>query len=172
MQHNEKTMISKILETYLKDRKLKIIWLIVVGIISSNSFFSWSDKILQLFPQLGKPLLGKAIIIMFFLSLGLLVSLVIVHQKFNLKPNLNDYEIINPPGFMRHKATGGYFCQPCLLLRHVASELSTIHTKKILCRSCKETYEIDYSVLICDPYISKVHDRAADELIHKNENHA
>jgi len=165
-------MISKILETYLRDRKLKIIWLIVAGIISSNWLLSWSDKILQLFPQVGKSLFGKAITIMFFLSAGLLASLIVIHQKLIAKPNLNDYEIINPPGFMKHKATGGYFCQHCLLRRHVASELSTIDTKTMLCRSCKETYEINYSVLICDPYLSMVHDRAANELIHKNENQA
>lgn len=169
MQHNEKTMISKILETYLKDQILKIIWLIIVGIISSDWLFSWSDKTLQLFPELEKPILGKAIIIMFFLSVGLLISLIVVRRKFISKPNLNDYEIINPPGFMKHKATGGYFCQPCLLLRHVVSELSTIDTKKMLCRSCKETYEIDYSVLICNPYLSMVHDKAANELIHKGK---
>ena len=165
-------MISKILGTYLKDRKLLIIWLIVAGIISSNWLFSWSDNFFQLFPQLEKPSFGKALVIMFFLSVGLFASLIVIHQKLIAKPNLNDYEIINPPGVMKYKKSGGYFCQPCLLLKHVASELSTIDTKKMLCRSCKETYEIDYSVLICDKYLSMVHDRAANELIHKNKDKA
>jgi len=88
------------------------------------------------------------------------------------KLSLNDYEIINPPGFMKHKATGGYFCQSCLLTRHVPFELATIDTKKMLCRNCKETYKIDYSVLICDAYLSMVHDRAVKELIYNNDDNA
>lgn len=128
-----------------------------------------ANKILQYFPELEKQLLLKALIIMFSLAAGAMASLFVLHNKLIQKPNLNDYEIINPPGFIKHKATGGYFCQPCLLLRHVATELSTIDTKKMLCRSCQETYEIDYSVLIYGPYLTMVHDRAANEFIHKNK---
>jgi len=162
-------MLKKILETYVKDRNLIIIWLSVAFIISSDWLLPWSDKLFELYPAPEKLPLGKAVVIMCVLCLALLASLIVLHYKLMAKPNPNDYEIINPPGFMKHKATGGYFCQPCLLLKQLPSQLSTIDKKQMLCRICKETYDIDYSVLICDEYLSMIHNRAVSELIHKNE---
>jgi len=112
----------------------------------------------------------KTTIILLLLLLAISICYLLLFATYIKKPKLKHYEIINPPGFMRHKKTGAYYCQPCLIQRHIASELSTIAEKEFVCRICKESYKIDYSVLICDKYLSMVHDRAVEELIHKKEN--
>ncbi len=69
---------------------------------------------------------------------------------------------------MKHKATGAYYCQPCLLKNHLESELSTIDNNLLICRVCKEEYKIDHKVLLSNEYLSKKHDEATQELYLKD----
>lgn len=139
---------------------------ILTGMIMIDSDTFSQIQILKNISSLPQP---KTMIISIALLLAILACYLLLFVAYTKKPNLKDYEIINPPGFMKHKK-GGYYCQPCLIQRHIASELSTITEKEFVCRACKESYKIDYSVLICDKYLSMVHDRAADELRNKKEN--
>ena len=161
-----KTIIDKIIPLWLQERSLQTLWTIILFLIGASWLLSKTNGLLQAILQIEDIITAKIELSLFLLSLGLSLSLFILLKK----PRIKDYEIINPPGFLRHKKTGGYFCQPCLTDKHKASELSTVSEKEFLCRVCKESYKIDYKVLIHDEYLSMVHDRAADELIHKKEN--
>lgn len=163
-------MINKIIPLWLRERSYQTIWLLISFLIGACWLLPETNILIQAIAQLLTPILVKITLTLFLLGTGFTASLGVFYREYKRKPNPKDYEIINPPGFMRHKITGGYFCHPCLIQRHTASELSTISTKEFVCRICKESYKIDYSVLICDKYLSMVHDRAADELIHKKEN--
>lgn len=159
-------MITKIISLWLKNRSEKTIWILITAMIVGCWMLGETNILIEYIGQILIPILVKITISLFLLSIGLLLSLVVIHRR----PTIKDYEIINPPGFIRHKKTGAYFCQPCLRQRHIASELSIISQNEFYCRVCKESYRVDYSVLICDEYLSMVHDRAAKELIHKKAN--
>ncbi|KHE92206.1 MAG: hypothetical protein K8F52_18790 [Candidatus Scalindua rubra] len=110
------------------------------------------------------------------ISLILLIALSLVvpyyltiKTKLSNRPNLKNYTQINPPGFMKHKTTGAYYCQPCLIKNHLESELSTINENLFMCRVCKEKYGIDYKVLLSQEYLSQKHDEAAKEIYLKNK---
>lgn len=83
------------------------------------------------------------------ISLLILISYLIVSVPFVLKkkPNLKDYEQINPPGYMQHKVTGKKYCQPCLIKLHRKSELSSINEKLLMCRCCNEKYGTTWTVV-------------------------
>ena len=159
-------MIDKIIPLWLRERSLRTIWFLTAPLIVACWSLSEKNSVFQAILQLENIIMVRIILSLLLLSLGLSLSLLLLHKR----PKLKDYEIINPPGFMRHKTTGAYFCQPCLIQKHIASELSTISLKEFRCRNCNESYKIDYSVLICDKYLSMVHNKAVEELIHKKEN--
>ncbi len=121
----------------------------------------------------------KIAVTTFLLFLAMSFCYILLYRAFVKKPNLKDYEIINPPGFIKHKKTGRYYCQPCLINRHIASELSVMSEKEFQCRVCKEPYKIDYLLLLNNSYLSvvqendplfKTHDKAVNELINKKSN--
>jgi hypothetical protein len=161
-----KDFIEKVINTYVKDKMQSGIYTILVLFISS--IWSLSYKVPSfLIPTTHKQidLLCKAAISILLIAMALALSL-ISHLK---KVKVTDCEIINPPGFLRHKKSGAYYCQKCLVENKRATELSTVSTHQFRCRVCNETYDIDYSVLICTPYLSMLHDKAANELIIKKE---
>ena len=128
--------------------------------------------ILTILPQ------PKSTIILILLLLAILICYLLLFLSYNRKPKLKDYELINPPGFYKHKKNGGYYCQKCLLKDHIAVPLSPLSTDQFHCRLCDQSYKIDYNVLICNSYLSLAakeqsdhlfenHDRAACEFIKK-----
>lgn len=109
------------------------------------------------------------------ISLTLLIALSLVvpyyltiKTKLANRPNLKNYTQINPPGFMKHKTTGAYYCQPCLIKNHFEAELSVINTNLLTCRICNEEYKLDHNVLLSIEYLSKKQDEAAKEIYLKN----
>ncbi len=168
-------MIDKIIPLWLKERSHQSIWLLISFLIIGCWSLPATHSLIQTIPQLTNPIMAKITITLFLLSLGLMASLGILHRK----PNLKDYEIINPPGFMKHRKTGRYYCHPCLFSKQIASPLSVMSEKEFQCRICKESYKIDYLLLINNSYLSivkdndplfKDHDKAVTELVNKKNN--
>jgi hypothetical protein len=158
-------MIDKLINIWIKERAQLSIYIPLVALLAwtwalSDARFTFLESV-----EIAPALIGKAVLSLLLILFALAASLFILLRR----PNIKDYDIINPPGFYKHKKTGAYYCQPCIDQRHIASPLSIISEEEFLCRACKETYRIDYSVLICNAYLSMVHDRAADEFIHKKE---
>ena len=168
-------MFDKIIFIWLKEKIQISIWAIILLLITGT----WSLKpnyllALQATCKLETPILAKITITLFFIALGLIFLLIIYHRK----PKIKDYDQINPPGFLKHKKKGKYYCQSCLVSKHIISELSVITKKEFQCRVCKESYKIDYETMINDSYLSicknndplfGTHARAVNELILKND---
>ena len=126
---------------------------------------------------IGIPFLDFSVII-FLLFLAMSFCYMLLYRAFTKTPNLKDYELVNPPGFMKHRKTGRFYCHPCLFANHRASPLSVISEKEFQCRVCRESYKIDYSLLLNNSYLSiahdndplfRNHDKAVNELINKKE---
>jgi hypothetical protein len=160
-------------------------WLLLPGLILlcilSSMLWIDSDAFLsiQTLKNISKLPQPKITIILLLLFLAISACYLLLFLAYSKKPKIKDYDLINPPGFLKHKKTGKYYCQPCLVNKHIESELSVISEKEFQCRVCKEPYKIDYSVLICNSYLSiaqnndplfKTHDKAVKELILKKEN--
>lgn len=155
---------------------LTLLLLILIGML----FFDFH----QILPSETAKLLNptqilKISAISFLLFLAMSFCYILLYRAFSKQPNLKDYELINPPGFMKNKKTGRFYCHPCLFAKHNTSPLSVISEKEFQCRVCGESYKIDYSLLLNNSYLSIVqdndplfrnHDKAVNELILKKEN--
>lgn len=112
----------------------------------------------------------KTTVTLLLLVFAISLCYLILFLTYNRKPNIKDYDLINPPGFLKHSRTGKYYCQPCLQTRHIASELSVVKKDEMFCRNCKEPYPIDASFIITDKILTKAFDDACNELMLKNKN--
>lgn len=158
-------MIEKLISIWIKEQAQLSVCILLVLLLGCawvlpDTVFSFLKS-----AAITITLLGKLVLSLFLVLLALAASLFIVLRK----PSVKDYDLINPPGFYKHRKAGGYYCQPCIDQRHIASPLSTISKEEFLCRACKETYKVDYSVLFCDEYLSIIHDRAANEFVREEE---
>jgi hypothetical protein len=120
----------------------------------------------------------KVAVISLLLFFAMSFCYILLYRAFTGKPNLRHYELINPPGFMKNKETGRFYCHPCLFGKQTISPLSVISEKELKCRVCGESYKIDYSLLLNNSYLSIVqdddplfrdHQKAVDELMNKRE---
>lgn len=148
---------------------LPIIFLLAIltGMIMIDSNTFSQIQILTKISSLPQP---KATIILISLLLAISACYVLLFVAYTKKPNIKDYDLINPPGFLKHKGTGKYYCQPCLQTRHIASELSVVKKDEMFCRNCKEPYPINASFIITDKILTKAFDDACNELMLKNKN--
>lgn len=144
-------MIEKLIREWLKSKPQQTIWIITTFLIASCRLHPQTiDQFFQTNAQLTVQLLGKVSITLFLISFASLASFLILLKK----PNLKHYEQINPPGFYKHKKNGSYYCQRCLLKDKIEVPLSPLSKEEYLCRVCKESYKVDYQVLLCDSYMS------------------
>jgi len=154
-------MINKLIPIWIRSKSQQTIWIATPFLIA----LCWLhpqmlDEFFQANAQLTTPLLGKVAISLFLISLALLASTLLLLRK----PSIKDYDLVNPPGFLKHKTTGKYYCQRCLLKDHIASELSSVVTEKhLVCHCCDKAYNISAN-LITDSYLSKTYDEAMKEI--------
>lgn len=109
------------------------------------------------------------LLLLVVLTLGLVIMVELVYP-FKKKPNLKNYTQINPPGLMKHKKTGKYYCQPCLIKKHILSEVSITNTKEWICRCCKETYKVNFNeFLLCKSFFSRLTDALTEVVPNNNK---
>lgn len=111
----------------------------------------------------------KLVVIIFLLFLGMSFSYILLYKAFSKKPKIGDYDPINPPGFLKHRRTGKYYCYRCLVKDHIVSELSIVLPEnKLVCRCCDDSYDISTKI-IPDSYFSKAWDEFVKEICSKNK---
>ena len=156
-------MIEKIIPLWIKQRSHQTIWLLTASLI----VMCWLqpqifDEFFRTNIQLTTPILGKASISLFLISLALLTSLFILHRR----PNIKDYKSINPPGLLKHLRTNKYYCQRCFVKDHIASELYIFSENKLVCRCCNELYDISTKIIPAS-YFGKAWNEFVKEFISK-----
>lgn len=150
-----------------KDRMSVWLWIPLLLLTSSLFDTPWNlliqflptpiiDKI-ALLPQ------PKSTIILLLLLLSICLCYVLLFLSYAKKPRLKDFEHIIYPGIMKHKKSGKYYCQPCLLKDHIACDLSVVNKDELFCHCCKTPYKIDHSILISDSVLSRAWDEAVKE---------
>jgi len=142
---------------------LPIVFLLAIltGMIMIDSNTFSQIQILTKILNLPQP---KATIILISLLLTISACYIFLFVAYTKKPNIKDYDLINPPGFLKHRKTGKYYCQPCLLKNHIASELSPVVTEnKLVCHCCDKAYNISAKI-ITNSYLSKAYDEAMKEI--------
>jgi len=82
--------------------------------------------------------LWLVILLLLTITFCFLIAIIIHSSKSS---NIQNYEFINPPGFLKHKKSGKYYCQTCFIKDNIISELSLMSLDKYQCRLCKEPYK-------------------------------
>lgn len=104
------------------------------------------------------------------ISLSLSLCYLLLFKEFIEKPNIKEYEFINPPGCYKHKRSGLYFCQPCLLKDKIESPLYWINEYGMHCKCCGEPYKIKLTRISAIPSLEKEFDKAWEEWNNNNAN--
>jgi len=133
-------MIDKIIPLFLKERFHQATWLLISFLILGSWLLSDSNILIQTVRQLPTPIMGKIIISLFLLSIGLIASLMAIFRKLSAKPNLDDYEYIEDPGFYIHKKTKDKYCGNCVDKHDKLHRLSFHAQKGLICRPCGNIY--------------------------------
>ena len=133
-------MIDKFIPLLLRDRFHQATWLLISCLILGSWLLSDSNILIQAIGQLPTPIMGKIIITLFLLSIGLIASLIALFRKLCAKPNLDDYEYIEDPGFYIHKKTKGKYCGNCVDKHDKLHRLSFDAQKGLICRPCGNIY--------------------------------
>jgi len=156
--------IIDIIKPYISEWVVLPLALLLI-ILSGMLFFDLGQVLPSESTSLLTPTqLVKLVVIIFLLLLSMTFCYILLYRTFTKKPNIKDYDLINPPGFLKHKKTGKYYCQPCLLKDHIASELSSVVTEKhLVCHCCDKAYNISAN-LITNSYLSKAYDEAMKEI--------
>lgn len=157
----------------LKDRInfwLLLVILIPIALLTSTVVFDLSfilpqdtqTKIISL-PQ------PKSTIYLLLLLLSMYLCYLLLFLSYAKKPRLKDFDHIISPGIMKHKKSGKYYCQPCLVKDHITCELSVINKDELFCHCCKSPYKIDHAILISDSVLSRAWDEAVKEHTSNNK---
>ena len=133
-------MIDKIIPLWLKDRFQQSIWLLISCLILGNWLLADSNILIQAIGQILTPILGKVTITLFLLSIGLTASLISLSRKLRSKPNLDDYDYIEDPGFYIHKKTKDKYCGNCIDKHDKLHRLSFDAQRGLICRPCGNSY--------------------------------
>ena len=122
--------MKSILQLWIKNKILLTIWLswlLLSGIVLSLPPKNFAFSCVSL---LQKEWLCKALLELLLLSLGLLLSLFILHKKRKLEINFQTCDWLSDPGVWKHKTTNVLFCQKC------HSPLSS----ELYCAKCERGY--------------------------------
>ncbi len=133
-------MFDKIIPLWLKDKFHQSIWLITSGLILYNWVLPDSNILIQAFGQILTPVLGKITITLFLLLIGSMASIVVLSRKLKAKPNINDYDYIEDPGFYVHKKTKDKYCGNCIDKHDKLHRLSFDSKRGLICRPCGNLY--------------------------------
>jgi len=149
------------------------IWLplILLSIILSGMLFFDLGSILpsESIRLLTPIQLAKLVVILSLLFLAMSFCYIFLYRTFSKKPKIGDYNPINPPGFLKHRRTGKYYCYRCLVKDHRVSELSIVLPEnKLVCRCCDDSYDISTKI-IPDSYFSKAWNEFVKEICSKNK---
>lgn len=151
------------LSSLIKDNRLRLIWLLCTSLIAWLSTLGEKGFFVHILSSLSAPILAKITLSLSVLVFSLSASLFILWRDRQKIPSIKDYEHILHPGIMKHKKSGKYYCQPCLLKGHITCELSVINKDELFCHCCKSSYKIDHAVLISDTALSRTWDDAIKE---------
>lgn len=129
-------MIDKIIPLWLKDKFHQSVWFLISSLIAGNWLLSDSNILIQAIGPILTPILVKIAITLFLLSIGLLASLTSLSRKLYSKPNLDDYDYIEDPGYYVHKRTKDKYCGNCIDKHDKLHRLSFHAQKGLICRPC------------------------------------
>lgn len=95
--------------------------------------------------------------------LAIYVSYLFLLLAYFKKPNIKNFEFINPPGCYKHKRNGKYYCKPCLLKDKIESEISWINHIGMQCNVCGTPYRVSMAHMSHYPELEKQFDKAIKE---------
>lgn len=111
----------------------------------------------------------KTTVTLLLLAFAIALCYLLLFRTYSKKTNIKDYDLINPPGILKHRGSGKYYCQRCLLKDHNPSELSLALTENnLVCHCCDKLYDISTKILP-DSYFSKAWDEFTKEILLKNK---
>ena len=123
-------MIPTILKNSIKDRPLLTLWMSVIFLAGLVLSLSPDNPIFSLAYLLSVGLLLKITAIQLLVSMGLTISLMVLHKRQKVKINIHTCDWLPNPGVWKHKISGINFCPTC------HSPLSS----ELYCAKCNRGY--------------------------------
>ncbi len=106
-------MIPTILKTLIKDKTLLTLWLSIAFLCGLTLYLSPENPLLLLVSLLTKGWIEKIVVLLLLVSMGLLISLFILHKQQKVKINIQTCEWIKNPPVWKHRTNGLYYCPRC-----------------------------------------------------------
>lgn len=127
-------MIPTILKNSIKDQLLLTLWLLVTFLCGLILYLAPENHLLSLVSLLPKEWISKIILVLLLVSIGLIISLLILHRRHKQKINLQEFTFVDPPGYFTHPKFSYPICPICLNKTKLISPVS----KEGYCTVCKE----------------------------------
>lgn len=109
-------MIQTILKTWIKEKILLTIWLLITFLCVTVLYLSPEILLLSLVSLLTKGWTEKIILVLLLISIGLMLSLLILHRKNKEKIKIQEFTFVDPPGYYTHpKYPNQKICPSCLI---------------------------------------------------------
>jgi uncharacterized iron-regulated membrane protein len=106
-------MIPTILKMLLKDKILLAIWLSIASLSGLVLSLPSDSHLLLLASLLEKGWIEKIALVLLLISIGLIISLFILHKKQTTQINSQTCEWIKDPPVWKHRTNGLYYCSRC-----------------------------------------------------------
>ncbi len=133
-------MIQTILKSLIKEKILLVLWLSVTFLCGLILSLSPENPLLLLVSLLVKEWSIKIILVLLLVSIGLAISLLVLHQRHKRKINLHEFTLVNPPGYCTHPKYPYSICQYCLFKSHSISPVSQIDKDTWYCNICENRF--------------------------------
>jgi len=133
-------MIQTILKSLIKEKILLVLWLSVACLCGLILSLSPENPLLLPVSALIKERTIKVTLVLLLVSIGLAISLFILNQKYKRKINLNEFTLVNPPGYCTHSKYPYSICQYCLFKSHSISPVSQIDKDTWYCNICENRF--------------------------------
>ena len=133
-------MLQTILKIWIKNKLLLTMWLLLTSLCILILSLAPENPLLSLVSVLTKEQTEKIILVLLLVLIGLLVSLIITYLKNKNRINLQEFTLIDPPGYYTHPKYSYPICQNCLIKTDLISPVSQIDENTWFCNICEKHF--------------------------------
>jgi hypothetical protein len=106
-------MIKTILKNWIKDKALLLMWSLLTFLCIAILRLSPENPLFSLVSLITKGHTEKVMLELLLISIGLLLSLYILHKRNKEKINLQTCTWTHDPPVWKHRTNGLYYCPRC-----------------------------------------------------------
>ena len=126
-------MIQTFVKTLTSNKLQLSIWTVIASLLVGTWSLSPESLPLSLVSQLPETLLLKTLLAFLLVSIGLILSLFVLHKASKDRIKIQEFTFVDPPGYYTHPKYSYPLCPSCLIKKNLTSPVSNGR-----CTVCKE----------------------------------